>query len=319
MVRGTYRRVGTALLLCALLLLSPLAYSGGIAWDIGVACGYVCVVLMVCLYIFPVRGDGLPHARLLGLSQHRILGWCLLIAAILHIVVLLVAQPLSSRYLLPSAPVFMWCGIAAVILAGVLVQTGLSGRTAMRRSGSFVPATAHILLSAAMMLLVCAHLAGSGQFLSGWPKIMAALVLLALPLGWFAIRRRNPRPVHGIARRASHVVAMAMIAIVPSPLGKYVLLAPAARPARIAVNLPHEMHTSVSCVTCHHNYVDKTGGTTACIECHRSGRSDLKLSSEARFHTFCRDCHAQLAAQGAPHGPTRSCLECHQGIRSSSF
>ncbi|MFZ8442036.1 hypothetical protein ACO1ML_13685, partial [Staphylococcus aureus] len=92
-------RVGTALLLCALLLLSPLAYSGGIAWDIGVACGYVCVVLMVCLYIFPVRGDGLPHARLLGLSQHRILGWCLLIAAILHIVVLLVAQPLSSRYL----------------------------------------------------------------------------------------------------------------------------------------------------------------------------------------------------------------------------
>ena len=310
MARGTAYRIALALLLGTALLVAPPAVSGGVSWDIGVGFGYVCAVLLVCLYLFPVRGDGLPHARLLGLSQHKVVGWCALAATLLHVAVLLIAQPLTGRYLLPSAPTFMWCGIVGAILAAVLVQTGLSGRSAMRRSGSITVASSHIVLTGVMVFLVCIHIVGSGQLVTGLVKTTAVLVLLGLPLAWFALRRRASPQKHGGPRRSTHLVAVAAIALIPSPVARHYLLEPTSRPDVIAVNLPHEKHTSVNCVVCHHNYVDHTG-TGACIDCHRSGRADLTRSSEATFHTFCRDCHSQLAVQASPHGPTRACRECH--------
>src|SRR4051812_18943564 len=111
MSRANIHRIAIALFLGGGLLISCPAVSGGLLWDVGAACGYVCLILFVCLYVFPVRGDGLPHARLLGLSQHRSIGWWVLAAAIAHVVVLLAAEPQNTRYLLPSAPVFMWCGL----------------------------------------------------------------------------------------------------------------------------------------------------------------------------------------------------------------
>jgi hypothetical protein len=299
-------------------VLSPPAVSGGVLWDVGIACGYVAAVLCICLYIFPVRGDGLPHARLLGMSQHRLIGWCVLVAAGIHLVVLVGSQPQVGRYLLPSAPWYMWGGVTAIILAGVLVQTGLSARSAMRQSGSMGHASAHTLLAALMTFVLCAHLLGSGQLIAGQPKVVAILLLFALPLGWFALRRRSLRLAHGQLRRGSHLATLLTIAVLPSPMGKHVLMEPAWRPDPIPLNFPHERHLSVSCVACHHNFVDHTG-KTACVECHRSGRPDLGRSSEATFHAFCRDCHAQLAAERTSHGPTRGCLECHHGTRSSSL
>jgi hypothetical protein len=313
MSRATARRVVIASLLSGVLLISPPAVSGGVLWDLGVAFGYLCVVLCVCLYIFPVRGDGLPHARLLGLSQHRLIGWCLLAAALIHAVVLIVVQPLVARYLLPSTPVYMWCGIAALVLAAVLVQTGLSARSALRRSGSMGQASVHIILAALMTLTLSAHLIGSAQLTSGTVKTICVLMLVALPMGWFAMRARSFRPYHTQLRRVSHLLTMAALLFVPSPLVKHYLLEAPSRPDAIPVNFPHESHIQVTCVECHHNFVDRTG-VTACIECHRSGRHDLGRSSESTFHTFCRDCHAQLAVEGAPHGPTRSCSDCHHRI-----
>jgi Class III cytochrome C family len=309
---NTCRRIAIALASGGLLLVSPPAVSGGVFWDIGIGCGYLCAALLLCLYVFPVRGDGLPHARLLGLSQHRVIGWCLLGTAILHIAVLLIAQPSVGRYLLPSAPLFMWCGMAAVILAAVLVQTGLSARSAMRRSGSTHLATTHIALAALMALMLCAHVAGSAQLVVGVAKTTAAFLLVVLPLAWFALRPRRGRENQSRLRRATHIAAAASIPLMPSPIATHVLLEPASRPDTIAVNFPHERHTSVNCVACHHNYVDRTTGTMGCIECHRSQRADLTRSSESTFHAFCRDCHTQLALEGDRHGPTRGCSDCHR-------
>jgi hypothetical protein len=165
------------------------------------------------------------------------------------------------------------------------------------------------------MLTVTAHVVGSSQLLSRLFKLTVFLLLLCLPLAWYALRRRPGRVT---ARRASHVAAVALIALLPATTAKQFLLEPVARPAAIQINFPHDLHTSVSCVICHHNYVDHTG-TTACVECHRSSRTDLVQSSEATFHTFCRDCHTQLALDSHKHGPTRSCAACHQGIRSSNL
>lgn len=391
--RTNTRRIAIALALGGGLLVSYPAVSGGVLWDVGAACGYVCLALFVCLYVFPVRGDGLPHARLLGLSQHKIIGWSLLTAAGAHVAAVLLTEPLATRYLLPTAPVFMWCGVVALLSIVASVITGLSARSQMRRShvlprvapsavtapspqmAAASPATAgehgepseviapsprvataplgpatsgargdhsaanatlsratlHVVLAAVLMVTTWAHVVGSSQLLSGPVKTVVVLLLLSLPLGWYALRPRGMQqhapgvaaqsianPARVTARRASHVAAVGLIALLPATTAKQLLLEPVAKPAVIAVNFPHDLHTSVSCVTCHHNYVDHTG-TTACIECHRSSRTDLKRSSEQTFHTFCRDCHTQLALDSHKHGPTRSCAACHQGIRSNNL
>ena len=385
MRRANTRRIAIALSLGGALLVSHPAVSGGLPWDVGIACGYVCLILFLCLYVFPVRGDGLPHARLLGLSQHRTIGWVVLAAAIVHVVVLLLAEPQSARYLLPSAPVFMWCGVVALLAVVASVVTGLSARAQMRRlsaapsltrlqapdqaqqlapsvarraiseaqatdssatrhvvggaqaAGLSVArrapgesrthlssrATLHIVLAAILVLTACAHAIGSSQLLGGALKPEVVLLLICLPLGWYALRRRTgpggPATPAGPARAVSHLTAVGLIALLPTSTSKQLLLEPLAKPAAIAVSFPHDSHTTVSCVTCHHNYVDHTG-TTACIECHRSARTDLLHSSESTFHTFCRDCHTQLALDGQQkHGPTRSCSGCHQGMRSSNL
>jgi hypothetical protein len=369
--RTNSRRIAIALALGGALLVSYPAVSGGLFWDLGAACGYVCLILLVCLYVFPVRGDGLPHARLLGLSQHKTIGWCVLGAGAAHVVVVLVAEPLSTRYLLPSAPLFMWCGVVATVAVVASVITGLSARSHMRgtsvpprptasspqasapspqaaasspeaatciRHSAIAPsrgapwatgamhsrATIHIVLATIFMLTACGHVIGSSQVLSGVFKPTVVLLLLSLPLGWYALRPRPTRRhapganAHALARPTSHIIAVAIIALMPAPMAKQFLLEPVARPAAIQINFPHDLHTSVNCVVCHHNYVDHTG-TTACVECHRSSRTDLVHSSEATFHTFCRDCHTQLALDSHKHGPTRSCAACHQGIRSNNL
>jgi hypothetical protein len=300
MSRGTPPRIAIALLLGGGLLVSYPAVSGGVLWDIGLGCGYICLILVVSLYLFPVRGDGLPHARLWGLPQHRSIGWWVLGAGIAHVVALLVAEPKTGHYLLPSAPLFMWCGTVALLSLLALV---------------FTRATLHIVLAAIMMLAACAHIVGSSQLLSGAFKLTTVLLLIAVPLAWYATRQRRRLPT---VRRASHIAAVALIALLPAATSKQILLEPATRPDVLPASLPHDKHTSVSCVACHHNYVDHTG-TTACLECHRTPRPDIRHSSEATFHRFCRDCHTQLALDGHEHGPTRSCSECHQGMRSSSF
>jgi hypothetical protein len=309
------RRWAVALILGGMLLLSPPAAAGGFIWDLGIAFGYICVLLVVGLYLFPVRADGLPHSRLLGLSQHRRIGWWTLAAALLHSAVLLIAEPSVGRYFLPSAPVFMWCGVAAAIVAAALIQTGLGTRSALRRAGSATrvrkTASLHIALAAAMVVGLGVHIFGSAQFASGAAKSVALGLLLALPLVWFALRSRPPRSNQSAARKIPHVAAAITIALLPLPTAKRMTLEPISRPDRIAVNFPHDRHDAVNCVTCHHNFVDHTG-TMACIDCHRSERPDLTLSSEATFHTFCRDCHTQLAVEGRHHGPTRSCSACHQ-------
>jgi Class III cytochrome C family len=314
MAASNPRRIAVALTLGGALLLSPPVTSGGVVWDIGIGAGYICVVLLLYLYVYPLRGDGLPHGRLLGLSQHRLLGWWMLGVALAHTAVLIVWQPTVGRYLLPSAPLFMWCGMLAVVFLAVLVQTGLSARSSMRRSSPTgrppKSATLHIILAAATVLTLSAHVIGSAQVASSAIKTATIILLIILPLAWFAFRPRSSRSHQSALRRLTHVSAVALIPLMPSPTASRLLLEPVARPSRITVTFPHESHTSVNCVACHHNYIDHTG-VTGCIDCHRNRRADLPHSSEATFHRFCRDCHSRLALDGAKHGPTRACSACH--------
>ena len=377
------RRVVTALAVTSALLLCPWPASGGAWWDIGIAVGYIALVFAATLYLYPLRGEGLPHRRLFTLSQHRRIGWIALTLCVLHAALLLIAQPLVGHYLLPSTPLYMLLGIAALVALTVLVGTGLSARSALRKATSrslaahtdptsprtatpritssthaatsartatpsITPSTLaaastrtatppitsatlarapartaapagkpptsisiHAVLAALFPALTGAHLIGSAQLLDKPTKAITACLLLALPLLWAAYRslRRQAR----LATTALPCCAAALaLLLLPIPTASPRLLQQATQPSLLPTYFPHEKHTTVNCVTCHHNFIDKTG-IGSCLDCHRSPRPDLPQSPEATFHTFCRTCHTQLAelTTQTKHGPTRSCSTCH--------
>jgi hypothetical protein len=309
------RRVGIAGALAAALLLLPLPASGGLIWNIGAAVGYASLIFAVALYLFPLRGDGVAHRRLFSISQHRRIGWIALYLGGLHVAILLVAQPLVGHYLLPSAPLYMLCGLASLIALAVLVATGISARSTLRHampSRDSSPSVAtHAVLAALLLGLLCAHILGSGQLIDRPAKIITACLLLALALLCYAWRPWSVR----VRTRVFTIVVPSCITllallILPTPLGSARLMQPTMLPTLVHVNFPHENHRSVSCVTCHHNFVDKTGAAN-CYDCHRSARRDLPQAAEATFHEFCRDCHRELALQPSKHGPVRECSGCH--------
>ena len=228
------RRIGLACALVAALLLCPLPASGGIAWDVGIAVGYAALVVAVTLYLYPLRGEGLPHKRLFTLSQHRRIGWIALVLGLLHAAILLVAQPLVGHYLLPSAPLYMLLGLIALIALAVLVATGLAARSALRSAStrrtktsephthktqdktpgkasdktpgapSPTPSPAratppsvstHAILAALLLALTAAHILGSHQLANKPAKIITVCALLLLPLLWAALRVTPAPPV----------------------------------------------------------------------------------------------------------------------------
>ena len=305
------RRLTFASLVALALLLCPLPASGGWLWDGGIAVGYASLVVAATLYLYPLRGAGLPHKRLFTLTQHRRIGWIALGLGLLHTAILLVAQPLVGHYLLPSAPLYMLLGLVALIVLAILVATGLTARTALRKprlQSTPTSVTTHGVLAAALLALLGIHIVASGQLLDRPAKVITVCLLLAIPLVWAGFRRR------GVFLRIAlpGCAAAAILLLLPIPTATSHLLEPAMQPELVAVHFPHEKHTKVACVTCHHNFVDKTG-LGSCLDCHRSNRADLTASAEATFHVFCRGCHTQLAQAhaGNPHGPTRACSDCH--------
>lgn len=79
----------------------------------------------------------------------------------------------------------------------------------------------------------------------------------------------------------------------------------------LPMSFAHLDHKSENCVLCHHNYIDDTGGDL-CMNCHMTNQEVWPLL-EYQFHTLCRDCHAEKAAQGIDGGPPRECMACHLG------
>jgi hypothetical protein len=111
-----------------------------------------------------------------------------------------------------------------------------------------------------------------------------------------------------VSRRSITVVAI--VVLIGAAVAIY-----AWRPAMIdsrpllPLAFAHADHREVNCITCHHNYVDDTGGGL-CIDCHKTN-VDIRARIEPMFHDLCRDCHVEKQAQGDDAGPVRRCVDCH--------
>lgn len=297
-----------------------------LSWELaeilGLAGALACIALSGC----PVRPRESTPPALLTLGRHEALGWMALGAAVLHVFFSLVSDHTVVQYLLPTSPLYELAGIAGFILLLVLVATSLAGpRRRLWRSHRNFQAT-HIILGCLLIALLGVHVVTAGRYTGGYAR---RVVFVAVAAGGMAMllrsRRRPATAGHeaNVARRfvfGRHstlivgVIAAAALALVPLVAGRAgaELREPLlSRAAALPVNFDHGKHTAVNCLACHHNYADGRGFDN-CIHCHRSGRADLKLGVEARFHAFCLDCHRNPAPALKGHGPVSGCETCHQ-------
>lgn len=318
----------------ALAVTPALARLASPGWELaqlaGFASGLACILLCGC----PVRPREAVPPTLLSLHHHQLIGWAALIGAALHIGGLLVTDPTVVEYLKPTAPLYQLAGIAATVLLVVVVLSSLSHVRRSWASHRAFQAT-HVTLGILLVALVAGHVAVTDRYVGGVAQ-RALLVLGSIGAVAMLLRTRAASAagrMHGLrqqlvfgryARGVVCVVAVAGLAIaglmpggVRATLREPVL----ARTAALPLAFPHDQHSNVNCLRCHHNYVDARGFDT-CIACHRGHRRDLQQGAESRFHHFCFDCHRHPDRTFARHGPASGCTSCHHApvatVRSQS-
>jgi class III cytochrome C family protein/ferric reductase like protein len=303
-----------------------LAGFTGLGWELSQMAGLAGALACIALCGAPVRARNATPPTLLSLHLHTLIGWSALIAVVLHIGGLVLADRTVVEYLKPTTPLYQLAGILAACLLLVVVLSSLAGvRRRLWASHRGFQAT-HVILGCALAALVAVHVVVTARYLGG-PGRRALYV--AVTIGAILMLLQARRPNDGVARESRGrrqlvfgrhsslivgVVAIAcaaLAALFPDAVGAALREPLLTRANTIPLDFPHGKHGMVNCLTCHHNYADGRGWD-ACVRCHRSSRPDLKEGAEARFHGFCFECHRNPDATFKRHGPVSGCTVCHQ-------
>ena len=253
------------------------------------------------------------------------IGWTALAAGIMHLGLLLVFDRRVFEHLKPTAPIYEWFGILALLL--LLALTALSLPSARQRlyarHRDFQ--LVHVGMTCVLIPALAIHIVTTGRYLHGRAAAVAyvlmsfvALSALLRARGRSESEHRAPGFIMALAfgRHSRVVVAcisLALLALIPLMLAhaSLKLREPMVhRTVALAIDFPHDKHREVNCIECHHNFSDLTG-SDACIGCHRSRRPAIQVGAEARFHDFCLGCHRDPPARLEHHGPTTGCESCH--------
>lgn len=310
--------------LAAVAALPLFAGFTNLGWEfseiLGLAGALACLALCGC----PVRPRQSMPPVLLSLGRHEALGWVALGAAALHILCAVVSDHTVVQYLKPTSPLYQLAGIAALIVLLILVTTSLaSARRRLWRSHRNFQAT-HIALGCLLAVLVGTHVVTTGRYIGGYGR---RILFIAVAAGGIAMLLRHRRRIgtalheaavaHGLAFGRHSTFVASVIAttvfvlgtLIPGRAGLALREPLLRRPQALPLDFDHAKHRPVNCLACHHNYADGRG-FDSCIHCHRSG-ANLKVGVEARFHSFCLNCHRHPESQLANHGPVSGCTSCH--------
>ena len=305
--------------------------SPTLPWELAQALGLGAVGGSLILCMLAVR----PRAGASGvfsLRSHQLLGWLVLAAALAHVAGLLGADRTVVEHVKPAAPRYEYAGaLALLLLLFLTAPAGAALRSRLWRTHRGFQA-AHVAAACLLVVALAVHVVTTGRYVHGGAQtaaylLLSAVVLLAL-LRPRAQRRPAPAPAHGPGGLVYGRYSRLIVAVVAVSLGALLAMAQGgatlalrepfvARSARLALDFPHDRHRAVGCVTCHHDYIDRSG-QGSCVSCHRSGRADLKAGPEARFHDFCLGCHrGDAAAYPRGLGPVTGCDTCHGTARAA--
>jgi predicted CXXCH cytochrome family protein len=312
----------------AILLLTTLpAFAGfvGAGWEFSQMAGLLGCIGCVALCGAPLRPRDASPPTLVSLPLHTLIGCLALLAVLIHVGGLILADRLVVEYLKLSAPLYQLAGIVAAALLLIIVLSSIASvRRRLWRSHRGFQST-HVILGIVLIALIAAHVIATDRYVGGRGR--RALVLAAM-IGGILLLLRPRRPSAGLpvsggtprqlvfGRNSTLVLGVATI-LALSLAGLMTGAAGAAlrEPLLHGTNsppldFPHAKHVAVNCLTCHHNFADGRG-LDPCVECHRSNRTDLKEGLQARFHAFCFECHRHPDASLAQHGPVSGCSNCH--------
>jgi predicted CXXCH cytochrome family protein len=264
-------------------------------------------------------------ASAFSLRGHELLGWGVLAAAALHVVLLLTSDKPVVEHLKLTAPRYEYAGALALLcLLFLTLPAGATARSRIwRRHRNFQ--AAHVGAACLLVVGLAVHVIATNRYVRGPAHVMTYVLLSGIVLLALLRARRVRQPAAGAAPPSGRLVfgrhSGLMLAIVTIALVVLLALLRAgsalalrepfvARSAPVVLNFPHDKHRAVACVQCHHNFTDATG-SGSCISCHRSARADLHVGAEARFHDFCLGCHRDPPAQLLSHGPVTTCGACH--------
>lgn len=297
----------------------------GIVWQIAQLFGLAAVAGCLLLLLITVRRRASPaQAPALALRKHELIGWGVLCASALHVLLLVIIDRRAVEHLKVTTPLYEWAGILALLLLIVLTPLSTARYRALLWSNHRSFQAVHVALACVLIPLLAVHVITTSHFIHGMLRVIGFVTvsLLAL-LGLLRARARPLSPISsGTLRRlvfGRHSRKIALLAVAASAATGVLLSARAtvylrepviARNAALKVDFPHDKHRQVDCVECHHNFIDNTG-TGGCYACHRSGRADLRLGAEARFHDFCLGCHRDPRPALTRHGPVTGCSTCH--------
>jgi predicted CXXCH cytochrome family protein len=296
-----------------------------VTWEIAQILGLCAVAACLILCVLAVRPrSGAGGA--LRLRTHESVGWLTLAAAVLHAGLLLGTDPRVIEHVKPTAPRYELAGIFALLtLLFLTVPAAATLRPRLwPRHRNFQ--AAHVIAACLLLLALAMHVLTTDRYVHGRAEAILYIVLSGLAL-LALLRPRSGKPAAGAqapllgrlvfgrhARLVVAVVLIALIALIPLTRAsvELALREPLlARTERLVLDFPHEKHRAVRCVVCHHDYLDRSG-QGSCVSCHRSGRADLRVGVEARFHDFCLGCHRDPPAGLVGHGPVSGCDTCHR-------
>jgi predicted CXXCH cytochrome family protein len=294
------------------------------AWEIAQALGLCAVAACLILCVLAVR----PRAGAAGafpLRGHELLGWAALAAALLHVGLLLGADHRVVEHVRPTAPRYEYAGILALFTLLFLTVPAAAAvrRRLWPRHRGFQ--AAHVGAACLLVVALAVHVLATGRYVHGRAQVVAYTLLSGVVLLALLRARAQRQPAQQPSRLLGGLVfgrhSRLLLAIV---LGSLVALLSLMRGATalalrepflrrsepLVLDFPHDKHRAVSCIQCHHNFVDRSG-EDSCISCHRSGRAAIRVGAEARFHDFCLGCHRDPPAYLTGHGPVTGCSTCH--------
>jgi predicted CXXCH cytochrome family protein len=246
-------------------------------------------------------------------------------AAVLHVGLLLGTDHRVVEHVKLTAPRYEYAGILALV---ALLFLTVPADAAVRwrlwpRHRNFQ--LAHVGAACLLVVSLAVHVLATGRYVHGLAHgvaytLLSGIVLLAL----LRARARGPpaqQPARLLDRLAFGRHSRLVLAMILGSLLALLALMHAGtalalrepflrRSEPLVLGFPHDKHRQVNCIQCHHNFSDRSGADS-CISCHRSGRADIRVGAEARFHDFCLGCHRDPPAYLTGHGPVTGCNTCH--------
>jgi len=306
--------------------------SPTVTWEIAQALGLCSVAGCLILCVLAVR----PRSGASGafrLQSHELLGWLAFGAAVVHVGLLLGTDRKVIEHLKLTAPRYEYAGILALLtLLFLTVPAGAAARQRLwPRHRSFQ--AAHVAAACLLVVALAVHVVTTGRYLHGRAQVAAYILLSGIVLlALLRARTRGPRAqppsrLYGglVFGRHSRLVLgivlgslVALLALL-HPGTSLALREPfVLRSERLVLDFPHDKHRGVACTRCHHDFIDRSG-EGSCVSCHRSGRADLQVGAEARFHDFCLGCHRDPPAYLTSRGPVTGCDTCHAPLPAGTL